>query len=71
MFIFMNSVLCSTLKEFIDINSREITTIYTQSRHSISSMTPNNYPVPRLSCPGGVLPYMGYIGTCRGIVYGF
>ena len=21
--------------------------------------------------PGGVLPYMGYIGTCRGIGYGF
>ena len=20
---------------------------------------------------GGVLPYMGYIGTCRGIGYGF
>ena len=23
------------------------------------------------SGPGGVLPYMGYIGTCRGIGYGF
>ena len=22
-------------------------------------------------CPGGVLPYMGYIGMCRGIGYGF
>ena len=21
--------------------------------------------------PGGVLPHMGYIGTCRGIGYGF
>ena len=24
-----------------------------------------------LCSPGGVLPYMGYIGMCRGIGYGF
>jgi len=27
--------------------------------------------VERYGPPGGVLPYMGYIGICRGIGYGF
>ena len=39
--------LSSTLKEFIDINSRTISMIYTQSSHSISSSTtPKDYLVP-------------------------
>ena len=38
------------LKEFIDINLRKNSMIYTQSTHLISSTTPNDYPVPRLSC---------------------
>ena len=28
-------------------------------------------PVAFVELPGGVLPYMSYIGTCRGIGYGF
>ena len=38
----------SHLKRFIDINSRKNSMIYTQSAHSISSTTPNDYTVPRL-----------------------
>ena len=30
-----------------------------------------DYPDLDGETPGGVLPYMGYIGTCRGIGYGF
>ena len=48
MFIFYNSVLCFKPKEFININSRKVSMIYTQSTHSISSTTPNDYTVPRL-----------------------
>ena len=50
MFIFQNSVLSSTIKKFIDINSRKISMINTQSTHSINSTTPNDNTVPRLSC---------------------
>ena len=34
---------------------------------------PNTYPLDGDLSPGGggVLPYMGHIGTCRGIGYGF
>ena len=31
----------------------------------------NNKTGAILPSPAGVLPYMGYIGTCRGIGYGF
>ena len=50
MFIFQNSVLCSTLKGFIDINSCKNSMIYTSSTHQTSSTTPNDYTVPRLLC---------------------
>ena len=32
----------------MDINSRKVSMIYTQSTDSISSTTPNDYTVPRL-----------------------
>ena len=41
-----NSLLCSTLKGFIDINSLKISMISTQSTHSINSTTPNEYTLP-------------------------
>ena len=41
-------------KGFIDINSRKNSMIYTQSTHFISSTTPNDYTVLRLSCKSSV-----------------
>ena len=58
MFIFYNSVLCSRLKGFVDINSRKNSMIYTQSTHLIGSTTPNDYTVPRLSCKAQFLDHV-------------
>ena len=57
-FIFWNSVLCSTIKEFIDINSRKVSMIYTQSIHSTSATTPDDHIVPRLLYKVQVLDHL-------------
>ena len=45
-------------------NSCQVVNFQHAYRYIVSVMT-------RLASPGGVLPYMGYIGMCRGIGYDF
>ena len=44
--------------------------IFTMDITSLYTIIPNCEGLLALN-PGGVLPYMGYIGMCRGIGYGF
>ena len=48
-----------------DINTTFLAAIYLTVPQRKTNMV-----CPRVG-GGGVLPYMGYIGTCRGIGYGF
>ena len=38
---------------------------------AISEAAKGNFDAEKAPGAGGVLPYMGYIGTCRGVGYGF
>ena len=45
--------------------------VHTKAADNFRSGTKSYPPGAGGEVGGGVLPYMGYIGTCRGIGYGF
>ena len=53
------------------MNSDQVVLRAVKALLKIQMESSENNPIPRAFSPGGVLPYLGYTGTCHWIGYGF